>query len=217
MIELKKITKTHDKRINILDNVSLTIENGEYLEVIGRSGSGKSTFLNLIGLLESNYSGELIYDGKSTKHLNDMQISHIRNELIGFIFQSYNLIPSLTVYENIILPFIYSNKKMTIDLRTHLKSLTEELMINDLLNKQIQFLSGGEKQRVAICRALCLSPSIILADEPTGNLDPLNSEIVFDVLKRLSKKGTTIVLVTHNQSIDVEADRILTLHGGKFT
>ena len=106
---------------------------------------------------------------------------------------------------------------MTIDLKTHIKSLTEELMINDLLNKQIQFLSGGEKQRVAICRALCLSPSIILADEPTGNLDPLNSEIVFDVLKRLSIKGTTIVLVTHNQSIDVEADRILTLHGGKFT
>ena len=106
MIELKNITKTYDRRAKILDQMSLTIETGEYLEIIGKSGSGKSTFLNLIGLLDSDFSGELIYNGKRTKHMSDMQISRMRNELIGFVFQSYNLIPGLTVYENIMLPFI---------------------------------------------------------------------------------------------------------------
>ena len=216
MIELINITKTYDHRIDILHQISMAIGNGEYLEIIGKSGSGKSTFLNLIGLLDSDYSGDLIYNGQNIRHLNDMQISRLRNELIGFVFQSYNLIPGLTVYENIMLPFVYSGKNPSHEHRKYLNKLTEQLKISTLLDKRIQFLSGGEKQRAAICRALCLSPNVILADEPTGNLDPVNSDVVFEVFHRLSKSGTTIVLVTHNQSMDVVADRVLNLQGGVF-
>lgn len=216
MIELKQIVKTYEHNLNVLNNISLKIEIGEYLEIIGKSGSGKSTFLNIIGLLDTNFSGELIYNSCNIKKMNDMQISRIRNEMIGFVFQSYNLLSELTVYENIILPLIYSKYKLTYKLKQQIKTLVNELQINELMEKRIKFLSGGEKQRVAIARALCLSPPIILADEPTGNLDPLNSEIVYDTFRKLSHNGKTIILVTHDQKLDVGAHRILTLQEGKF-
>lgn len=216
MIELKNVTKKFSKDKVVLKDISMQIRKGEYVEIIGKSGSGKSTFLNLLGLLDMDFEGDFFVDGIDVSKLSDMKISRIRNKKIGFIFQSYNLIPRMTSYENIMLPLIYSAEKPDQKFKNHMDKLVKDLQITELLNKRIEYLSGGEKQRIAIARAMCLSPEIILADEPTGNLDSVNSSIVFDTLLNLNKRGTTIVLVTHNCYVDVGADRKLTLEGGKF-
>lgn len=216
MIRLNNISKTYNGTDYILQNLSMEIGDGEYLEIMGKSGAGKSTFLNLLGLLDTSYSGEIWYGSQNTSRCSDSELSRIRNAQVGFIFQAYNLIPRMTAYENIMLPFVYSDKRYDSGLKDMVRRLSEKLEIIPLMHKDIRFLSGGEKQRVAIARALSLQPKIVLADEPTGNLDSGNSEIVFSVLKDLSKSGTTVILVTHNRHIDVGADRILTLEKGGF-
>lgn len=216
MLRIEGLSKTYNGRDNILDNLNLHIEKGEYVEIVGKSGAGKSTFLNIIGLLDNKYIGEIFIDGKKISVMTDSQVSVMRNKYIGFIFQAYHLIPHLTAWENIMLPLIYSKKMLGNSFLSHVNMVIENLQISNLKNQQIQYLSGGEKQRVAIARALSLSPSIVLADEPTGNLDQTNGEIVFHTLSELNKMGTTIILVTHNRYIDVGATKTLTLSGGVF-
>lgn len=216
MIRLNSVSKTYNGTDDILHNLSMEIKDGEYLEIVGKSGAGKSTFLNLLGLLDTDYSGEIWYGSKNTSRCSDYELSMIRNSQVGFIFQAYNLVPRMTAYENIMLPFVYSGQRYDSGRKDAVRHLSEKLEITPLLQKDIRYLSGGEKQRVAIARALSLQPKIVLADEPTGNLDSGNSEIVFSVLKELSDSGTTVILVTHNRYVDVGADRILCLEKGGF-
>lgn len=214
MIELTNVKKTFDGRRYVLDDLSIQFKSGEYTQIIGKSGTGKSTLLNLIGLLDDRYEGIIKIDGVDVSKLSDIKRSELRSKKIGFIFQAYNLINHMTVIENIYLPLLYSKKSPDVNYVSRIDSLIEELEIKQLSNVKIQYLSGGEKQRVSIARALSLNPSIILADEPTGNLDVVNSQITFDVLKNLAKEGKTIILVTHNQRNDLGADRILSLQDG---
>lgn len=214
MIELSNVKKTFDGRRYVLNDLSIRFERGEYTQIIGKSGSGKSTLLNLIGLLDNRYEGIITIDGFDVAKQSDIKKSYFRSEKIGFVFQAYNLINHMTAMENIYLPLLYSKKKPDTNYITRIDKLVDALEIKKLSDVQIQYLSGGEKQRVSIARALSLDPAIILADEPTGNLDVVNSGITFDVLKKLAHEGKTVILVTHNQRDDLGADRILSLQDG---
>lgn len=214
MIELCNIKKTFDGQRYVLNNLSIKFNQGEYIQIVGKSGAGKSTLLNLIGLLDNRYEGRITIDGCNIEKQSDIKISKLRSEKIGFIFQAYNLINHMTVMENIYLPLLYSEKKPDISYITRINQLVEELEIHRIANVQVQYLSGGEKQRVSIARALSLNPAVILADEPTGNLDVANSRITFNVLKTLAHEGKTVILVTHNQHDDLGANRILSLQDG---
>lgn len=216
MIRIENLSKTYNGREYVLKEINLEIAQGSYVEIVGKSGSGKSTFLNTLGLLDSDYEGKIFFDDIDISEQNDEAVSRIRNERIGFIFQAYHLIPHFTVMENILLPVAYSHSTRTGTNMDRVKELTNQLQITHLMNQRIDYLSGGEKQRAAIARALVLSPEIVLADEPTGNLDSSNSEIVFQTLSELKKEGTTVILVTHNCYVDVGADSILTLEKGRF-
>lgn len=217
IIRIEKMSKTYNGISYVIRDLDLTVKKGEYIQIMGSSGSGKSTLLNLIGLLDNAFEGVLKICGCDIAKSNDQQISMIRSRHIGFIFQAYNLIPNMTVKENIELPMIYS--KITPDSRYEdtVAHLMETLGIAKLSGQKIQYLSGGEKQRVAIARALSLKPDLVLADEPTGNLDSCNSDMVFSTLRQLHENGVTVVLVTHNDSVDVGADVKYTLRGGTLT
>ena len=214
MIKASNLTKTYNGVTNVLDNLNLTVRHGEYITITGESGSGKSTLLNIIGLLDTKFSGSVTIDGYDISCLGDSAISCLRNGNFGFIFQAYNLINDMTVYDNICLPAIYSKVKLTKSFLDAIDTSLEKLNILPLKKTKIQFLSGGEKQRVAIARALSLNPNVILADEPTGNLDEKNSDIVFTTLQDLHKAGKTIILVTHTQKKDSGTDRILSFSKG---
>lgn len=214
MIELKELCKTYDGKKCILKDVNVEIGKGEFVQIIGKSGSGKSTLLNLIGLLDNKYEGIIRINNIDVSKLSDIKVSQIRSKNIGFIFQAYNLINYMTALENIQLPFLYSQRSFTKNDMKRILDLVDEFGIKDIINTPIQYLSGGEKQRVSIVRSLVLEPGIILADEPTGNLDRDNGGLVFDVLKNMSKNGKTVVLVTHNWRDDLGADRILLLRDG---
>lgn len=214
MIELIGVKKTFDGKRYVIDNLSERFDDGEYIQIVGKSGAGKSTLLNIIGLLDKRYMGIVKIDGCDVSKLSDIKLSEMRSKNIGFIFQAYNLINHMTARENIYMPVLYSEKYMNRTYMSRVDELMEELEIIGLADTPIQYLSGGEKQRVSIARALSLNPGIILADEPTGNLDSVNSRITYDTLKRLSNEGKTVILVTHNLHDDLETDRILTLHDG---
>lgn len=205
-IELKHIRKSFQRPV--LTDVNLTITNETYMAILGKSGSGKSTLMNILGLVESFESG--VY------HFNDIEIkkgidyAKLRRTKIGFIFQSYNLIPTLTCEENIRLPLLYENNKEI----NRVKSLMEALEISKLANQRVTTLSGGEKQRVAIARALVLNPCLILADEPTGNLDSKNRDIIFSVLSEEHKKRRAIIVITHDESTAQNASTRMILEGG---
>jgi len=216
MIQIEHLRKTYDGVNYILDDVNVNIAQGEYVQIIGDSGSGKSTLLNLIGMLDNKFEGKLYVKDKDISKLNDTGISLMRAETIGFIFQSYNLIYNLTASENILLPILYSRKKLDNVITERANELIERFGIEKIKDKPIQLLSGGEKQRVAFARALMLDPDIILADEPTGNLDKKNSEMIFSTLKKLSKDGKTVILVTHNWFDENGADRTYNVKGGKI-
>lgn len=194
----------------VLTDVNLHITNDSYITIVGKSGSGKSTLLNILGLVEGYDAGEYIFNG--TRIVNGIDYSRLRLENIGFIFQSYNLIPTLSCKENILLPTLYNRKKQTQDF----DELVELLDIGPLLGQRVTTLSGGEKQRVAIARALILDPCLILADEPTGNLDPKNREMIFKLLRREHEKGRGILMITHDADTAAQADRQYTLSGGKL-
>ena len=211
---LKKVYGTGDTAVHALRGVSLTVEKGEFVAIVGTSGSGKSTLLHMLGGLDRPTAGEVIVDGRSVFSLKDEELTIFRRRKIGFIFQSYNLIPVLSVYDNIVLPIQLDgsepDQKYT-DLL--IRALRPESKRKDLPNN----LSGGQQQRVAIARALATKPAIILADEPTGNLDSRTSQDVMGVLKITSQKlRQTIVMITHNEEIAQLADRIIRIEDGRI-
>lgn len=194
----------------VLQDVNLRLTNNSYITVIGRSGCGKSTLLNILGLVEGYDAGVYFFNG--TKIRNGIDYARLRLENIGFIFQSYNLIPTMSCQENILLPTLYNRRSPTQDL----DELVTLLDLAPLLSQRVTTLSGGEKQRVAIARALILDPCLILADEPTGNLDPKNREIIFQVLRSEHEKGRGIILITHDAATAAQADTVYTLQDGKL-
>jgi len=211
---LTKIYKTGDVETAALGGVSFTIEKGEFVSIIGPSGSGKSTLMHILGALDNPTSGEYYLDGREVSKLNDDELSELRREKIGFVFQSFNLLPRTTVIRNVMLPLLYSGipaKEREKRARESLRYAgMEESKFYNLSNQ----LSGGQMQRVAIARALINNPSIILADEPTGNLDTKTSRIVMEAFQELNKKGHTIVLITHEMDVADYASRIIHVRDG---
>ena len=209
---LKKIYGTGDTEVRALDGVNLQVENGEFAAVVGTSGSGKSTLLHMLGGLDRPTSGTVMVDGKDIFSMKEEELTIFRRRKIGFVFQNYNLIPVLNVYENILLPIQLDGVKPDANyIDQIIKTLGLESKLNNLPNN----LSGGQQQRVAIARALAAKPAIILADEPTGNLDTKTSQDVMGLLKVTSQKfNQTIVMITHNEEIAQMADRIIRIEDG---
>jgi len=211
---LKKYYGSGDTTVKALDGVDLIVENGEFVAIVGTSGSGKSTLLHMLGGLDRPSSGTVTVDGKEIFLLKDEELTIFRRRKIGFVFQNYNLVPVLNVYENIVLPIqLDGNEPDTEYLNQIIRTLGLESKVHNLPNN----LSGGQQQRVAIARALSAKPAIILADEPTGNLDSKTSQDVLGLLKVTSEKfSQTIVMITHNEEIAQLADRIIHLEDGKI-
>ena len=205
-LELKHIQKSYTRPV--LKDINLQVTNDSYVTILGKSGSGKSTMLNILGLVEGYDGGEYHFNGTLIRNHKDY--SRLRLENIGFIFQSYNLIPTLTCMENILLPTLYNRRLQP----QNVEELIELLDIAPLLNQRVNTLSGGEKQRVAIARSLILDPCLLLADEPTGNLDPKNKEIIFHMLRKEHERGRGIILITHDQFTAAQAKTVYHLEGG---
>ncbi len=218
LLEVNKICKTYgsgETAVEALKNVSFSVPKGEYVAIVGESGSGKSTLLNMIGALDVPTSGKVMIGGKDIYSMKDRQLTIFRRRNIGFIFQSFNLIPELTVEQNMIFPVLLDYQKPD---RNYLEELLGVLNLKERRNHLPSQLSGGQQQRVAIGRALLTRPSLILADEPTGNLDTKNSSEVIALLKEASKKyEQTIIMITHNRSIAQIADRVLNVSDGVLT
>ena len=212
--DLKKIYGSGENAVHALDGVSLEVEQGEFVSVVGTSGSGKSTLLHMLGGLDRPDDGDVLVDGKNIFDLGDEELTIFRRRKIGFIFQNYNLVPSLNVYENIVLPIQLDGKEPD---RKYIDSIIETLGLAEKLGNLPNNLSGGQQQRVAIARALAAKPAIILADEPTGNLDSKTSQDVMGLLKVTSERfSQTIVMITHNEEIAQMADRIIRIEDGKI-
>lgn len=213
-VHLKKHYGTASNLITALDGVNLTVNRGEFVAIEGTSGSGKSTLLNLIGGLDVPTEGTVVINGCELSKLSDDQLTVFRRTNIGFIFQDYNLIPTLNVYENVILPVELDHGKIDED---YLTSILEMLDLYDKQTKTINQLSGGQQQRVAIARALATKPAIILADEPTGNLDSKSSGSVLELLRMSNQRfNQTLIMITHNPDIAKLADRIVRIEDGKI-
>ena len=213
--QLKKYYGTEPNVTRALDGVTLSIEQGEFVAIVGTSGSGKSTLLNMIGGLDVPTSGSVKVKGKELAELNDEQLTIFRRRNIGFIFQNYNLVPILNVYENIVLPVELDGNNAD---EGFLKEVVHMLALSDKMNSMPNNLSGGQQQRVAIARALVSKPAIVLADEPTGNLDSRTSNDVLGLLKATSSKfRQTLVMITHNNEIAQLADRIIRIEDGRIT
>ncbi|MBQ2828942.1 MAG: ABC transporter ATP-binding protein [Clostridia bacterium] len=217
IIECKNLTKEYisgDGVIKAIDNVSVAFEQKEFCAVTGPSGSGKSTLLHVLSSLENPTSGEVIYNGETLSKYNDNQLSILRRRRFGFVFQSYNLVQELTGYENIILPVMLDKKKVD---EKYIKNVIEILGIGDRLTHLPSALSGGQQQRIAIARALANKPSILFADEPTGNLDGKSGREVLSLLKYVGKElGVSLLLVTHDLHVAEQAERVLTIEDGKI-
>ena len=212
--ELKKYYGNGDTLVKALDGVNFTVLDGEFVAIVGTSGSGKSTLLHMMGGLDRPTSGKVEVAGKDIFTMKDDELTIFRRRKIGFIFQSYNLVPVLNVYENIVLPIELDGNKVD---KGHIDSIIETLGLTDKVNSLPGQLSGGQQQRVAIARALASKPAIILADEPTGNLDSRTSLDVLGLLKITSRKfSQTIVMITHNEEIAQMADRIIRIEDGKI-
>ena len=218
MIEMKDVVKRYTlggETIYALDHVSLRVRPGEYVAVIGPSGSGKSTLMNIIGCLDQADSGTYILNGKPIKKYRERQLARIRNRQIGFIFQGFNLLPKLSAFENVELPMIYQGisarkrKKMA-------KEALERVGLGERMKHRPNQLSGGQQQRCAIARALAVKPSLILADEPTGNLDKKTGQEIMAMFKELHEAGNTIVLITHDSKVAQCAERIIRIEDGKL-
>ncbi|WP_195335293.1 ABC transporter ATP-binding protein [Paraclostridium bifermentans] len=213
-IDLRKIYGKGDSKVKAIDGITLEIEPHKFTAIIGQSGSGKSTLLHCMAGLDKPTSGKVFMDDLDLYTLNDDKLSKIRREEFGFIFQSYNLIPVINVYDNIVLPVSVDGKKEDKD---YINTLIKKLGISSQVNKFPNELSGGQQQRVAIARALANKPSIIFADEPTGNLDSKTTREVMDILKICVKEfNKTLVMITHNNEIAKTADRIITIADGKI-
>lgn len=214
--DMYKIYNPGENEVRALDGVSLTIEKGEFLAIIGQSGSGKSTFMNMLGLLDIPSDGTYLLDGIDVSTMDDDRLSDIRNREIGFIFQGFNLISSLTAEANVELPLVYRGMKET-ERRILSQDALERVGLSNRKKHLPSQLSGGQQQRVAIARAVAARPPIILADEPTGNLDSRSGEEVMRILEELSQEGRTVILITHDTDIAATAKRIVRIHDGKIT
>ena len=217
LIEVKNVYKIYnpgENEVRALDGISVTIDHGEFVAIVGHSGSGKSTFMNMLGCLDTPTSGDYYLDGVNVAGMTDDELSDIRNKQIGFIFQGFNLIPSLTAQENVELPLVY--RGMPAEQR---RQLAEEALsrvgMEHRMNHRPSELSGGQQQRVAIARAIAARPPIIMADEPTGNLDTRSGEDVMKILHELNEEGRTIVLITHDNDIARQATRAIRIIDGK--
>lgn len=213
--ELRKQFGIGDASHYALDGVNLTVNKGEFIAIMGPSGCGKTTLLNILGLLDGKVEGDYELDGKSIAHLGRRKQAHIRSKQIGFVFQSFNLIPRLTVLENVSLPLLYKGMSKVKRL-TKASKILKNFHLSEREFYMPHQLSGGQVQRVAIARALVNEPSIILADEPTGNLDSNASHIIMEELSDLHKKGNTIIMVTHNPNLTTYASRVITMLDGKI-
>ena len=212
--DLRKVYGTGDTAVRALDGVDLTIEHGEFVAIVGTSGSGKSTLLHMLGGLDRPTSGSVFVDGKDIFSFKDEALTIFRRRKIGFVFQSYNLVPVLNVQENIVLPIQLDGRRVD---RAFVRQIVKILGLEERLEALPSQLSGGQQQRVAIARALATAPAIILADEPTGNLDSRTSQDVLGLLKITSQKfSQTIVMITHNEEIAQMADRILRIEDGRI-
>lgn len=217
ILEVKNLTKIYgndENKVVALDHVSFTVEKGEFIAIVGSSGSGKSTLLHLIGGVDKPTSGEVIVNGQNVYKKNENELAIFRRREVGLIYQFYNLIPILTVEENMTLPVLLDNKKV------NQERLDELLRILDLKSREKHLpreLSGGQQQRVSIGRALMNAPSLVLADEPTGNLDSKNSKEIIDLLKLTQKRyKQTLIMITHDERIAMQADRIIVIEDGKI-
>ena len=218
LIELKDIYKIYQmgsEKVRANDGISLSIEKGEFVAIVGKSGSGKSTLMNIIGALDVPTEGEYYLGGEDVSHMSDNQLAEIRNKMIGFIFQQYNLLPRDNLLENVELPLLYAGVPNPERKERALRSL-EKVGLADKWASRPKQLSGGQQQRVSIARALAGSPSLILADEPTGSLDSRNGQEIISLLKLSNKKyGQTLIVVTHDESIALQADRVIGISDGR--
>ena len=218
IITVDNISKTYKNgslELQVLKNISFKVDKGEFLAIMGSSGSGKSTMMNILGCLDNQYEGKYILDGIDISKSTENELSEIRNKKIGFIFQSFNLLPRLTALENVELPLVYSSVPKE-ERHKRANELLEMVGLKDRTHHRPNELSGGQRQRVAIARALANNPSIILADEPTGNLDSKSEEEIIEILQKLNKMGKTIVIVTHEPSIGEIAERKIVFKDGEI-
>ena len=218
LIEIKDIYKIYnpgENEVRALDGITLNVEHGEFLAIVGQSGSGKSTLMNMLGLLDIPTSGTYTLDGVDVANMTDDELSEIRNKEIGFIFQGFNLIPSLTAVENVELPLVYRGMKKEERNKLALEAL-DRVGLSHRLDHLPKQMSGGQQQRVAIARAVAARPPIILADEPTGNLDSHSGVEVMKILHELHEEGRTVILITHDNNIANEAERVIKISDGQI-
>lgn len=218
MIEVKdavKIYQVGDAELVALNKVSLRVERGEFTAIMGPSGSGKSTFMNILGCLDKMNSGEYILNKKDVSSLTDKELAFVRNNELGFVFQSFNLIPRMTLLENVELPMIYAGITGR-ERRNRALSALEKVGLKDRIKHMPNEISGGQKQRAAIARAIVNNPSVIMADEPTGNLDTKSSEEIMKIFQRLNGDGATVIMVTHEMDIAQHAKRIVRFRDGEI-
>lgn len=216
VISVKDLRKTYimgNNQVNALQSITLDISRNEYVALMGPSGSGKSTLMNLLGCLDTPTSGEYWLNGTNVSSMSDSELAEVRNKEIGFVFQTFNLLPRLSALENVALPLVYAGMSRTQRLK-RAEEVIDAVGLTDRMDHKPNELSGGQRQRVAIARALVNNPSIILADEPTGNLDTKTSYEIMDILESIHKAGNTIILVTHEQDIAEHAHRIVRLRDG---
>ena len=216
-IELKNINKTYNKnsiKVNALNNINLSIEKGELVAIVGTSGSGKSSLLNILGCIDTKYEGQYLLNGKEIYKCKDKELAIYRNTVFGFVLQYYGLLNNYSVFDNVKMPLLYGKKK---EKQETIIKMLEKFNISDKINSKPSELSGGQCQRVAIARALINNPEIILADEPTGALDKNTSREVIDILLNLNKEGKTVIIVTHDEKIAAKCSRIIRIEYGEIT
>lgn len=215
LINVKKIYEMGTVNVNALNGVSLKIDQGEFIAIIGASGSGKSTIMNILGCLDVPTSGQSIIDGQNVEEMSGDQLAEIRNNKIGFVFQTFNLLSRQTALSNVILPLMYSKEK---DRKSKSETALQRVGLGDRIHHKPTQLSGGQQQRVAIARALVNNPDILLADEPTGNLDSTATEEILSIFRDLNKnEGITVIMVTHEEEIADQAQRIIAMKDGVIT
>jgi len=220
LIEVQELTKVYGREeaaVHALDGINLTVDEGEFVAIMGASGSGKSTLMNILGCLDRPTNGQYWLGGEDVSGLNKAQLADIRNRLIGFVFQSYNLLPRSTALKNVMLPLLYSrnDRHSASEREKRAREALEAVGLGDRTGHRPSEMSGGEQQRVAIARALVNEPLLILADEPTGNLDTSSSQEIVDILRGLHQRGRTIVMITHEPDLGKQAQRIIVLRDGR--
>ena len=215
IIELNSVEKSYNRELKVLNDLELSVNYGEMVVIEGKSGSGKSTLLNIIGLFEPFDEGRYIFDGKPLERSKYGIYSKIRSNDIGFVFQAYHLIENISVWDNIMLPLYYGHNNRVMD-KARIVRLIQEFNLSGLEHKKVSLLSGGEKQRVAILRAMIKEPKIIIADEPTGNLDEENAGIIINAFRGMIDMGKSVVMVTHNTNIATKTDKRFTLREGRL-